>query len=293
MDQLEKDVLEDYNKNTYTRLGSDVSVTELLNPPRIIHLSDRHRTNVAKTNLSEIIASKIGSGVHDQLQKHLRNNSSWKIERKVLSVIDGVRITGRFDALFEESGKDTSLYDIKVTKTYKMIMGNYTEWEQQLNIYDWMLWKDGIDVKALKIFMVLLDWNKGSIWKKGYPPGNINIIPIAQWTRNLQEEWLLTRIKSWKSSKVLKNDELPLCTPKERWADDPNYKLFREPSLKKATKVFKTKERAEAYMKACQINNPKTWGDAVIKVGNTNQWRRCDWCNGQSFCNQYKNKLEE
>lgn len=235
--------------------------------------------------------SLVGSGVHDQLQRYLRNearvNNNWLIERKLLSVIDGVRVSGRFDALYNQE----ILYDIKVTKAYKAIKGDYDEWEEQLNAYDYMLWNDGIDIKSLKIFMVVSDWNKGESWQTAYPDTNINIIGIKRWDRTSQEKWMKTKVNLWKSSVDLADDKLPLCTNKERWAANSIWKLYRTPKLVRASKTFPVESRAKGYLKACQRKEPDKWANAIIREDVGDLWKRCGWCDAAPFCNQYKQKL--
>jgi len=285
-------VLKWYNNNKYSRLGNDLSVTELLRSPRQNHLSDRYRKQVKKTSMDQIMAALKGNGVHDQLQKYLRReatiNSNWMIERRLCTVIDGLRVTGRFDALYDL--KD--LYDIKTCKVYKILKGDYSEWEAQLNAYDWMLYQDGITINSLKIYAVISDWNAGDTWQTGYPATSLFTIPIKKWDAAAQETWLKTRVKLWKDSRHLADDKLPLCTTEERWANATVYKLFRTPTLKKANKTFPIRKRAENYMNACKTKDPDKWKDALIREDTANKWRRCGWCDGADFCNQFKQKLE-
>ena len=298
MDALIRDCLKWYNNDVYTRLGSDVSVTELLNPPRMIHLMDRHRGKNVETDIDAILPALIGNGLHDQLQKYLRTDGKvsgkWKVERKLTSVIDGVRLTGRFDCMYN----DTDMYDIKVTKIYKAmkaLKGDVDDWEKQLNTYDYMLSNDGIKLKSLNICMVVLDWNKSETYKQNYPKSRLSIIPISKWTKTEQERWLKTLIGLWKTTKYLKDDELPLCSPKDRWADAPVYKLYRNPKHKRATKVFPTKQRALDYLKKCQDNDTEhKWDNGIINRSFGNPWRRCEqWCNAAPYCNQFQNKQEK
>ena len=262
--------------------------------PRQNHLSNRHRHKVKsdKTAVTQVIASMVGNGVHDQLQRYLRDearvNHNWMIERRLCTIVDGLRVSGRFDALYNQE----DLYDIKVTKAYKAIKGDYDEWEQQLNAYDYMLYKDGITIKRLKIFMVVSDWNKGDSWQGAYPDTNINIIGINRWTRDLQEKWMKTRVNLWKSSLHLADDKLPLCTNEERWATTGIWKLYRTPKLLRASKTFPTKSRAEGYMNACKRKDPAKWGSAMIREDVGDHWKRCNWCDGAPFCNQYQQKIK-
>ena len=287
-DQLTIDALSGYNDDTYERLGSDVSVTELLRPPRVNHLMDMYRDKLKVDDLKNIIPSMIGTGFHDQIQKRLRDNPKWLTERRLTATVDDVRIAGRFDALYNRE----VLYDIKVTKVYKYMKGDYIEWEQQLNIYDWMLSKDGIKVKSLKIYMVLLDWNVGKSWKAGYPKSNIIILDLPKWTFTQQESFLKKCVSLWKNSKSNDQAALPLCTQEERWAGSSTWKLYRKSNHNRATKTFPTEERAKEYLKVCKTNDKDKWEDAVITEVKENPWKRCDWCAVQQFCDQYKNKLE-
>lgn len=245
-----------------------------------------------KTDANMIIAALKGNGIHDQIQRYLRDearvNFNWQIERRLCNVIDGVRVSGRFDALYNNE----ILYDIKLTKAYKAMKGDTTEWEQQLNAYDWMLSQDGINIKSMKIFMVTSDWNKGESWKQGYPPSILHTIPIPKWARQQQEDYLTSRIGLWKSSKDLADDMLPLCTSKERWSSGTIYKLYRTPTLQRASKTFPSRQRAENYMKVCQKKDPKKWGTALIREDHGNSWLRCSYCDAAPHCNQFQQKIE-
>jgi hypothetical protein len=293
MDQIEKDVLKWYNHNRYRRLGSDVSVTELLKPPRIVHLINRHRHTIARPSLDVVLPSLQGNGIHDQLQRYLKQDDlltgKWQIERHLLSVVQGYRLSGRFDALYDN--KD--LYDIKVTRAWKFEKGDYKEWEQQLNIYDWMLWKDGINLRSLKILGVVLDWQATKQYVTGYPSGRTQVITIPRWSRQKQETFIDTRITSWSSSRPLSDNKLPLCTTSDRWAGSPVFKLYRTPTMKRSYKNFSTLPRARKYLAVCKAGDADKWKDAKIITDWPNKWNRCDtWCEVSHVCNQYQNKIE-
>jgi len=242
--------------------------------------------------MDQIIAALKGNGVHDQLQKYLRQENlvsgKWMIERRLCTVIEGLRVSGRFDAMYNME----DLYDIKTTKVYKILKGDYSEWEAQLNAYDWMLYKDGIEIKNLKIYASISDWNRGDTWQSGYPKSQLFTITIPRWDRTKQEAWITDKVRLWKSTQHLPDDKLPLCTKEERWANATIYKLFRTPSLKKANKTFPIKSRAEAYMNACKKKEPAKWKDALIREETANEWRRCGWCDAADYCNQFQQKLE-
>ena len=290
MDVIERDILKWYNKTLYSRMGNDVSVTELMKSPREVHLKNRHRPAVAVSGLDNLVPSMTGSGLHDQFQRHLRKennvNGTWQIERRLLTVIDNVRVSGRFDALYNNE----RLYDVKVTRAWKFEKGDYSEWETQLNCYDFMLWKDGIDIKDLFIMGIVLDWQAGQVWKQGYPASRILILPMTRWSRTRQELYMHTRVAAWKGALSLSDSKLPLCTASERWANKPVWKLFRTSGQTRATKVFPTEDRAKKYMKACMTKDTK-WANARVEKHQEDGWKKCDsWCDVNQFCDQYKTK---
>jgi hypothetical protein len=210
------------------------------------------------------------------------------IERRLLALIDGVRVSGRFDALYNQE----KLYDIKVTRSWKFEKGDYGEWETQLNMYDYMLWKDGISIKSLAIMGIVLDWQAGKQWQAGYPDSRIQIIPIDRWSRTKQEKWLFGKVKAWKAASSLADKDLPYCSPTEKWASSPVYKLYRMKSSKRAYKNFPSQSRANAYLTACQSKDASKWKEGHVVMHQDNQWKRCeDWCDVAPFCNQYINKI--
>jgi hypothetical protein len=53
--QIIEDILTWYNKKKYVRLGSDVSVTELMMPQRLVALRDRHRQQIVEDSLDALL----------------------------------------------------------------------------------------------------------------------------------------------------------------------------------------------------------------------------------------------
>jgi len=291
MDQIEKDILKWYNRNVYDRLGSDVSVTELLDSPRIVYLKNKFRSQIVKPDLNNLIPSLVGMGLHDGLQRYLKDESrvsgSWKVERKLLTVIDGIRVAGRFDALHNNE----TLYDIKVTTAWKFMKKDYEDWEKQLNAYAYMLLKDGITIKSLKIMGIVSDWQWKEVSNIMYPQSRIQILEMKKWSLREMEEFMRSRVKVFSTLKSLTG--LPLCTTTERWAGAPAYKLYRTNSAKRATKLFPSRCRAEAYLDACLSRDPDKWKDGYIKKTAATPWKRCEgYCDVKDFCDQYKNKIE-
>lgn len=292
MKNIVQDILDIYNSRLYVRLGSDYSVTDLQKPPRIVALEERHRYKLEVKNIESILPALIGTATHEILQKYLRQceQGDYMIERRMMSYIHGIRLSGRFDIL--DSGYN--LTDIKVTKVWSYLNGGKDEWAEQQNIYKWMLAQEGIRVNSLNIMMVLLDWNNADTWQiSNYPESRVQIIKLPMWSnKDIQELVEFKLIKLIDASKQLDND-LPLCTPKERWARGEKWKLFRLPTHKRAIKTFDSESKAKNYLKVCKRNDKDKFIKAVIKHETGMPWFRCEnWCPVKDFCNQYKKKVE-
>ncbi len=291
-DPIITDILKWYNKNRYTRIGSDISVTELMDAPQIVHLSERHRPKLTVTELDDIIPALIGTGLHNVLQSYLRTESNvsgkWLIERKMVSVVDGIRVAGKFDALRDLK----HMYDIKTAAVWKYILGGTSDYEKQLNMYDFMIRQDGFNIETLMIFMVFKDWQGGRIWEKGYPQNRYVIIPIKKWSNQEQEKYITNRVAGWLRAKVMPDNKLPECTLSERWAEKEVFKLYRTTTAKRATKVFDTSTGAKSYQDVCSTDDSKAWIKSYIKPFNSKPWKRCEsWCSVKDYCHQYKNRV--
>ena len=291
-DPIVTDILKWYNHSKYIRIGSDVSVTELMDSPQIVHLRERHRPKLTVTELDDIIPALMGTGLHNVLQSYLRTEANttgkWLIERKMVSVVDGIRIAGKFDALRDLK----HMYDIKTAATWKYIFGGTSDYEKQLNMYDYMMRQDGFNIETLTIFMVFKDWAGGKIWEKGYPQNRQVIIPIKKWDNLLQEAYIKGRVDGWVQAKALPDNKLPKCTPSERWAEKEVFKLYRTKTAKRATKVCETATGAKSYQDVCRTNDKKAWANSYIVPFHPKPWKRCEsWCSVKDYCHQYKNKV--
>jgi hypothetical protein len=292
--ELIDDILKWYNHNQYIRLGSDVSVTELLMPMQLVHLRNRYGAQVKETNLGNVLPSLIGTATHDILQRFLKTEAQisgkYLIERRLLSVVNGVRVAGRFDML----ANGENLHDIKVTRVWKYLFGGRDEWTEQLNLYRYMLHLDGYNIKTLNIMMVLLDWQQSKTYHDPkYPKDRIQMIKIPVWSLSKSKKFLEDRVDGFLKSQNLNDCDLPKCSAAERWAAETKYKLYRTKDQKIATKVFDSDSRAVAYQRACKKADDKKWAGSHIKTFTGTPWKRCEtWCSVADKCHQYKQRIQ-
>ena len=119
-------------------------------------------------------------------------------------------------------------------------------------------------------------------FNKDYPQIPVVIINIPIWARQEQEEFIRSRIKLHKSYKDIPDDDIPPCTPEERWASPDTYAVKR-PNSKRALRVFDKQTDALEFKKThvdCHILEieDRKGGD-----------RKCqDYCSVSKWCNYYK-----
>jgi hypothetical protein len=81
----------------YTRGECDLSVTQLISPPRIVELRRRHEQELEE-DASDRIWLLIGKVAHGILERAAPSGAAFTEERLFID-IDGWRISGAFDSL--------------------------------------------------------------------------------------------------------------------------------------------------------------------------------------------------
>jgi hypothetical protein len=204
--------------------ATQISVTTLINPPRISLLKRRHWDEITE-DVSDSLWRILGSAVHYVMQQVDPTNRF--IEEKVKEPIEGYTITGRPDSY---DAKDKSVDDYKVTSVWA-VKADKKEWAEQLNCYAWFFRKLGFPVEKLRIYAILRDWSRGQYKQavaknKDYPDIPFKVIDIDLWSFEEQEKYIKDRIALYKSCQDLADDKLPVCTEEDRWKDDRRCKDY-------------------------------------------------------------------
>ena len=128
------------------------SVTEILNPVRLIMLERRHDDEIEQ-DVSNMVNLIRGQAVHYIAESHdTSGNSEIKLEQPIR---DGYVLSGRFDLYNEE---EFAIEDYKDTSTWKIIFGDFEDWRLQGLMYAWMLRKQGKLVFKIRFHALLKDW---------------------------------------------------------------------------------------------------------------------------------------
>lgn len=287
-----RDAFIEYRKS-YTSMGSDYSVTSLIRSPRQVHLQKRHAKffdgqPITSEEIESKLQSFMGEGLHRQFEFFLRlfinrnQGSGYTLESRIWDRICDRKISGKFDCLL-----NGALYDFKSTSVWKHIMGDHTEWEQQLNLYNYLLHTCKQEVKIMFIIAWFTDYDKKKIWDEGYPDCRVQQYHIDKiWPRSQQEEYLHHRIELMKANEDRPDDELDPCTPEEMWEKPTVYAVLR-PGAARAVRAkgMDTEEIAKNYIANSKAKDKDTF---TIECRPGDRTKCANWCKYNRFCNQYQ-----
>jgi hypothetical protein len=201
---------------TYSKGKANLSVTQLINSPKIVALSKKFEDELEQ-DVSEMVWSLFGSAVHSVLEHGKDDNH--RVEERLHAEIDGYKISGAIDLqIVGELG--IQIRDYKTVSVWA-VMNEKIEWEQQLNIYAWLVEKvKGEPVSDLGIVAIIRDWSRRDAGiKEGYPEAPIKEIPIRLWTFEEREAFVSARVHAHAEAEfaIESDSDVPPCTPEEMW----------------------------------------------------------------------------
>lgn len=208
-----------------------------------------------------------------------KDNSDVLKEERMYANIAGIVISGQPDWMALEKRK---IEDYKVTGTWKYIHGDFSDYEKQLNTYNYLAMINGYPIDTLEIIGIFKDWKKYETVRANYPPHPVAKIPIEMWSPFKTLQYLMERIQLHEQAKGINSAEelakvLP-CTSEERWKSASTFALEKE-GAKRAYKVFDTREEAITAL------SQKPEYNLVERKGSC---KKCEeYCNVSQWCQQF------
>lgn len=262
---------------------SSISVTTLINTPKIRQLKLRHNDEISE-DVSENIWRLLGSSVHSVLERV--TDTDRLIEERLEININGKIVSGKTDVY---ESKDHCIQDYKVTSAWSIVYNpeGKKDWESQLNCLALLYRKSGFEVKSLKIIAILRDWSKTNALKDpSYPQIPIVVIEIPLWSEEKQLEYVQVRVAEHTAYENISDDNIPECSPEDRWQSQPKFAVYKNTNIK-ATKVFDCESDAIAF---ASIQNPKDNYRVENRPGID---KRCtEYCSVNKFCHYWKAKYQ-
>ena len=249
----------------YTTGEADFSATEWLKPPQIVRLTKKHEDSIT-TDVRDEWWKLLGKGVHNILEQY----GEGLCEERFFAECNGVKISGAIDMLV-----DGAVTDYKVTSVFTIQRGLKTDWEQQLNIYAWLLRQNDITATSLTIVGLCRDWIQSrAAVKRDYPQSPIVPIKVPLWRDERQDAFVENRVRVHTMENTLP------CTPEERWARG-GYTVLGG-GLK--PRSFDSMNEAANY-----INQKEKPGRTFSIQEGGAKFVRCEsWCSISDHCPQWK-----
>ena len=224
------------------------SVTDLINPVRVVWLKRRHRANIEQDmNWIKRTYAVRGTLLHSILEKAGKDKRFINDQPYILATdIAGcaVTVSGIPDLIDLET---ETLWDYKDTNVYSVTKGSRSQWEKQLNCYRYLIlhgqaidveetrniWRlNGgrncgcvflqpqlFEVKALKIEGWARDWKVAASKQDKNYPDESEVIDIPVWPDEKTKEFIERALCLLESTEVVPDGQLPVCTSAERWGN--------------------------------------------------------------------------
>jgi len=257
-------------------LGSEkLSVTTLINPPRIHFLKKRHWAKLTE-DAGDSLWRLLGSAVHAVLERAESKNNI--VEERLEKTVDGVVISGKMDVMDE-----TMIEDYKITSVWQFIHNQDGKKEHvaQLNILRWLAVDIFPKISKLAINLILRDWSAGKAKSTpGFPPIPFVSIEAPVWGDGQTIDYVRERVALFKAAASLPDDKLPECSAEDVWERPTIYAVMKDGG-KRSTKNCATLAEAQALV------GPKM--HVETRVGG--RIRCAEYCIVSHLCNQYQDWL--
>ena len=268
---LPQSLMNAVDRFSYSRGKSDISVTQLIDSPRIVKLKEKHGAEIT-SDISDEIWRLVGSALH--LIAESSTGGTEKAEERIFSEVGGITISGGIDMQRTSDGKNV-IGDYKFTSAYSVMSGKI-EWERQLNCYAWLVEKEKkITVDGLEIYAIVRDWNRRKVGEEGYPVAPIVKVPINLWPFETRDAYVKRRVLIHTTA-----TEETECSDDEMWRSETKWAVVN-PKFKRALKVCNTEGEA------INVSKSKAGSSVERRDG---KFVRCegDYCSVSRFCSQYQ-----
>lgn len=234
---------------TYSKGKANLSATQLLNSPKIVALTKKFEEEIEQ-DVSDMVWSIFGTAIHGVLEHGKDDNHI--VEERLHAEIGGWKISGAVDLQIVTGENTVSIRDYKTTSAWA-VMNEKIEWEQQLNIYAWLVEANKrVVVDSLGIVAIIRDWSRREAAKnEDYPQSPVKELPIKLWSYEDRQNFIEDRLVAHSEAEFAldADEDLPDCTPEEMW-EKPSVWAVRKVGNVRAKSLHNTEEEANAALEA-------------------------------------------
>lgn len=260
----------------YSRGSSDITVTQLIDPPQIKQLLDKHGDELSE-DCSDRLWALMGTAMHNILERAERVAL---VENRLYMNVNGWKLGGKYDRMCVSGGL---LQDYKFSSVWEYIYGLKPERIAQLNILAELAIRDGYDITGLEVVMLFRDWRPGDAERKpDYPQSQIAAINVPLWPQEKRIAYIEERVRL--HQKAASGDFIP-CTDEERWSEGNKFAVMKK-GRKSALKLAESEAAAHQWMMEKGISDADGIHHLEFRPG---RYRRCEgYCSVSSVCPQWR-----
>ena len=268
------------SEDNYTKGEADITASEIGLPPRIFALKRQHEHEL-EVDASELVKIMMGKAIHQVLEDA---NKDALVEERIYTRVLDWNVGGKFDRV---SVFDAVLTDWK-TSTVDAFRAKwregFREWTIQLNIYVYLLRKNGYQVEKARVILFLLDHSPSKARREEeYPQLAVQVLDFEIWPEEVTERFLNAQVQLFQSALM----RLPLCSDEDRWMRGGQTAVKKEGRVR-AVKLFASPAEAEEWLKR-QSDAANLYLETRPK-----EFIRClDFCPVRKFCKQWRDGIEE
>lgn len=265
---------------TYTKGKAHLSVTQLINSPKIVALSNKFQDELEE-DVADRVWSLFGSAVHKVLEHGQDDNHI--VEERIHAELDGWNISGAIDLQIKHEDGSVSIRDYKTVSVWS-VMREKPDWEQQLNIYAYLIERvKKVPVRDLGIVAIIRDWNRrDATAREGYPEAPIVELPINLWPMEQREAYVQQRIAQHSACEFAleAGEPLPKCTSEDMW-ERPTVYAVRKKGNVRAKSLHETEAEANVAVE-------KLGRDFEVEVRPGERTRCGSFCPVNTYCQQWR-----
>ena len=247
---LPEPFLDFIRNDKYSRGSADISVTQLIDSPRVRFLNSIGADEI-EMDAVDRVWSLFGTAVHHILETSNQTDGVIKEERLSM-VIKGWVLSGAVDYQhhYVQGGAKVDVIDYKVTSAWSVILGK-EDWERQLNCYAHLIENQcPSKVNKLQICAILRDWQrKKAETDPSYPQAPVTMVDVPLWDYETRVQYLNERMTLHQEAQQAwdTQQELPPCSSEEMW-EKPDTFAVKKKKQKRALRVLNSYEKAEHYI---------------------------------------------
>jgi hypothetical protein len=266
-------------QDRYSKGTSDISVTTLIDAPRVNILKQQEHSNI-EVDATDMIWPLLGTAVHHMLESATPKGNV-TMEERLFVDINGWVVSGQIDHQ-EEVGGFIHISDYKVTSVWSVIYGK-EDWVRQLNCYAQLVrMAKGKDVRSVRIVAILRDWQRREAqFKPEYPQSPVVSVDIPLWPEAEALSYMQDRVTMHQEAQAAWDTQEAVveCSDEERWTKPDTWAVVKK-GAKRATKVFDSNKDA--------INHALALGVQYLVQERKGGRTRCEnYCSVSDFCTQW------